>query len=85
MLLISVRDRIAGTWSLPTVVQNKESAVRDFRNACRNPKLLLGENPEDFELWLIGEWTVPYESTEMPKLSPFKQFEFVEAGVKHDK
>lgn len=84
MLIITVHDKVAGTWTAPAVSQNKESAVRDFRSALSKPGSILADHPEDFELWIIGEWSVPYESTKQPTLSAFKTFEFVETGVRHE-
>lgn len=84
MLLITVHDKVAGTWSAPTVVQNKDCAVRDFRTACTKPGSLLFDHPDDFALYIIGEWNVPYDSTKFPILSVFDNFEFVETGVKHE-
>lgn len=82
MLLITVHDKVAGSWSPPSVASNKEAAVRDFRTACSRPGSLISEHPEDFELFVIGEWSVPYESTKVPKLVAFDNFDFVESGVK---
>lgn len=84
MIIITVHDRVAGTWSAPAISQNKESAVRDFRTATTKAGSLLSEHPEDFELWIIGEWIVPYEPTKFPTLSVFSNFEFVECGEKHE-
>ena len=81
MIIITVHDKVAGTWSAPAVVQNKECAVRDFRSATSKPGSLLSEHPEDFELWIIGDWNVPYDTKKYPVLSVFDNFEFVEVGV----
>lgn len=81
MLLITVHDKVAGTWSPPSVVPNKQAAVRDFRTATQNPQTVIGQHPDDFELYIIGEWQTPYDSTKVPMLSVFDNFEFVECGV----
>ena len=80
MLVITVHDKVAGTWSPPTVVQNKQSAVRDFNTACSSQDSLIGQHPYDFELYVIGEWTVPYETNKLPKLVAFDSFDFVIRG-----
>ena len=84
MILITVHDKVAGTWSAPTVVENKACAVRDFRTATSKPGSILAEHPDDYELWIIGEWIVPYDLKKVPSLSVFDNFEFVECGVPHD-
>ena len=83
MVIVTVHDKVAGTWSAPSVSANKETAVRDFRTALSKPGTLLSDHPSDFELWIIGEWIVPYDSNKKPSLSVFDSFEFVEAGVAH--
>lgn len=81
MIIITVHDKVAGTWSPPTVAQNKDSAVRDFRTAVSNPQTIIGQHPDDFELYIVGEWITPYEANKLPVFSAFKSFEFVECGV----
>lgn len=85
MLIIAVHDKVAGTWSPPSVAQNRETAIRDFRTACNKSGSLLFEHPDDFELWIIGEWHVPYDTNRMPTFTVFDKFQFVEAGVPHER
>ena len=84
MLLITVHDKVAGTWSAPSVVPNKQCAIRDFRTALQKPGSVISDHPEDFELYVIGEWLVPYEANKVPSLLSFDKFEFVETGVKNE-
>lgn len=57
MLLFAIKDVKVGFKS-PFVRQNKELAIRDFKNAVadKNPNNYLSLNPEDFELWYIGSY-----------------------------
>lgn len=80
MLIITVHDKIAGTWSTPTVSHNAESARRDFFTACNQKGSMISEHPSDFELFAIGEWTVPFDETKLPSLSVFESFKFLASG-----
>lgn len=59
MILISVHDVKANTWSPPVCVQNKAAAIRDFGMACSRSDTVMGQCPADFDLWQYGEWFVP--------------------------
>lgn len=56
MILISVRDSKAETWSPPVCVQNKAVAMRDFSRACTQSNTLMSQCPADFDLWHVGDW-----------------------------
>lgn len=80
MLVITVHDKVAGSWSPPSVSPNKESAVRDFRTALSNKDSIIGQHPDDFELVAIAEWHVPYETNKYPTLTVFESFDFLCCG-----
>lgn len=81
MLIVTVHDKVAGTWSAPTVVQNKEAALRDFRTALTRKETLIGSHPGDFEIFAIGEWIVPFEPNKVPTFRVFDSFVFLESGA----
>ena len=85
MLIITVHDKVAGTWAPPSVAHNSDAAVRDFRTAISRKDTIIGSHPEDFELFAIGEWIVPFEPNNFPSLSVFDNFVFLENGQSHEK
>lgn len=70
MLLVSVRD-LKTSFFTPTLEQNENSAIRNFKNMLRNAKSdsLLAFSPADFDLYVIG--TLDIESgTIVPETVP---------------
>lgn len=80
-LIITVHDKVAGTWTSPSVAHNAEAAKRDFFTACNTQGSIIASHPADFELWAIGEWSVPYDETKVPALSSFANFKFLAVGA----
>lgn len=59
MLIFAIKDVKVGFMS-PFIRQNKELAIRDFKDALgdSNPNNILKSHPEDFELWKIGTYNL---------------------------
>lgn len=57
MLVFAIKDVKVGFMS-PFIRQNKELAIRDFKDALVSPSEnnLFRLHPEDYELWQIGEF-----------------------------
>lgn len=56
--VIAVRDIKANVYSQPQFVGSIGHAVRSFGDQCRNKENgnIMGQHPEDFELYLLGEF-----------------------------
>lgn len=39
----------------PWITTKDGAAIRDFTEMCGNTQLVLGQHPEDFELWKLGQ------------------------------
>lgn len=55
-VICSVRDSAADVYASPFTSQNINTAMRDFAHACRDQQSQLSKNPEDFALYLLGEF-----------------------------
>jgi len=55
-VICSVRDITADVFSAPFTSANTLTATRDFAHACADPNSQLFKNPEDFQLYLVGEF-----------------------------
>lgn len=53
---LATRDIVANVWSPPMFVPHIGIAIRSFGDECRNKESPLGKHPEDYELWLVGEY-----------------------------
>lgn len=84
MLVITVHDKVAGTWASPVVVQNADSAKRDFVTACANQQSLIGQHPDDFQLYAVGDWHVSEDPTKDPQLVAYDKPKFLMSGVKNE-
>lgn len=82
MILISVYDMVARTWSNPVAAQNASSAVRDFLTACKDDRSLLGQHPDDFVLYEVGEWIVPSDERKNPIFTARDPFKILSRGSK---
>lgn len=80
MILISVHDIKAETWSPPVCMPTKASAVRDFANACAKSGTVMAQCPQDFELWQVGEWHDNGVDA-APHLHAFEQFVCLDHGA----
>lgn len=85
MIVITVHDEVADTWSNPVCVANGESAKRDFRSACADERSLIGQHPSDFKLYAVGEWFPSEEPGKLPRLNAFDAPVFLLQGENHDK
>lgn len=56
MVLVSVYDTKAETWSRPVVADSKAAAMRDFGTLVTNKDTLPGQHPEDFQLFCLLEF-----------------------------
>ena len=56
MKFYSVYDVKVQTYSDPFLQPTDAAAFRVFEATVKNPKTLLGQNPEDFGLWRLGEF-----------------------------
>ncbi|AYP28836.1 MAG: nonstructural protein [Microviridae sp.] len=54
--IFSIYDTKAGAWLDPFVSVNEAVAARHFENGTNQEGTNLYKNPEDFTLYLIGEW-----------------------------
>lgn len=84
MLVITVHDKVAGTWSNPVVAQNAESAKRDFATACSNTQSLIGQHPDDFQLFAVGDWHTSEDPGKDPQLVSYDKPKFLMQGVKNE-
>lgn len=54
--LYSVKDCVAEFYSAPFHAANDTAAVRAVEQQVRKAQGMLGEYPEHFQLWKVGEW-----------------------------
>ena len=55
-LFISIFDRKAGSWSFPCQADNKATALRMFADLVSDNRTLVGQHPEDFDLFVVGSF-----------------------------
>lgn len=88
MILITVRDVKAGTWSPPVCVQSVGAASRDFERACLQPSTAMSFAPGDFELYHIGDWNETVDGNSNgghPQLQPFEHWYKIASGADYAK
>lgn len=56
MIIVSVHDLKAESFSSPVVSQNVATAIRDFATAVNQSGSLLNSHPDDFVLERLGEF-----------------------------
>ncbi|AXH71833.1 MAG: nonstructural protein [Microviridae sp.] len=54
--VFSVLDSKLGSFAQPWFSPNTETGIRAFVEAARDPSTTLGKYPEDFSLYLLGEF-----------------------------
>ena len=88
MILVSVHDVKAETYTPPHVAQSKAAAIREFEVIVndKEKKTMIAQHPEDFSLILVGEWLerVPVEGQQMKftaRLLGYTEFECLAQGV----
>ena len=52
----SINDTKAEAWTQPFFVRSNGAAVRSFADACRSDTTEYGKHPEDYHLYVIGEF-----------------------------
>lgn len=73
MQVIATRDIVANVYGPPMFVVHIGQSIRGFGDECQRKEKgnVLGEHPEDFELWHLGEWDD--ETADFEPLVPRKQ------------
>lgn len=56
MKLFAIRDAKSESYDGPRSYPTEAAATRSFGDAINNDAQGYGKFPEDFSLWLIGEW-----------------------------
>lgn len=84
MLIITVHDSVAGTWSNPVTALNEGSAKRDFATACADKRSLLGQHPTDFRLYAIADWLPSLDEGKLPIFRAYESPKFLMQGVSND-
>lgn len=58
LFVISLRDIVANVYNIPSFTPHIGHAIRSFGDECqkKDSQSVVGHHPEDFELWLIGEY-----------------------------
>lgn len=84
MIVITLHDEVADTWSNPVVANNEASARRDFESACADSRSLIGQHPTDFKLFAIADWQPSSEPGALPHFKAFDSFKFLASGVPHE-
>lgn len=52
--LYTMCDSKANTWTVPFASDNNATAIREFSSIVKDGRTIVGQHPEDFDLWLIG-------------------------------
>lgn len=85
MVLVSVYDSKADTYTPPHPSQSKASAIRELETLVNDGgKTMISQHPEDFSLFLVGEWfeRVPVDGAlTAAKLVASKTFECLAKGI----
>ena len=56
VFIFTIYDSKAETFNAPFFMTNEPQAVRGFSDAVNNPETPYGKHPEDYTLFLIGEY-----------------------------
>lgn len=54
--ILSVHDEVSQCFANPFFSTNVGTGIRDFMNACRDENTQLGRNPQDFNLYHLGDF-----------------------------
>ena len=57
-MMFSVRDSKAETWSFPFQSDNNATAIRDFSTLVNDGRTMVGQHPEDFDLYYLGTFSL---------------------------
>lgn len=55
-LVFTIQDKKSAAHLPPFYCVNRDVALRHFKNAANDKQTEIGRNPEDFNLYLIGEF-----------------------------
>lgn len=56
MKMFSIRDAKAENYSNPQYFRTSGEAIRALQQAVEDPNNQIGKYPEDFSMWLVGEF-----------------------------
>lgn len=57
MKMFSVKDSVSGTFASPVSFAHENIVIREYKTAINShPDSIIGANPQDFALYLIGEF-----------------------------
>lgn len=77
MILVSLHDIKADTWTQPHATHNRASALRELEGLVNDPNsTLVSSHPEDFALYIIGDWD--------PQTSELKPCNFILVANGHE-
>lgn len=80
MILVSLFDTKAETWSKPSVCDSKASALRDFETLVNgDSRNLVASHPADFDLFQVGVWLQPSDGSKPSLQNP--PFEHIANGL----
>lgn len=68
--VVSIRDKIADVYMLPSYFPNIGSATRTFGDAINDKESSLHKHPTHYDLFLLGEWddnSGEYEPIDPPR------------------
>lgn len=54
--VFAVYDSAVKVYDRPFICQTEAEAIRGFMDACSDPKTMLHRHPEDYTLFLLGEY-----------------------------
>lgn len=55
-MLMAVKDEAVGAFMAPFAVRSRNEALRSFTDAVNDPKMQFNAHPEDYTLYVVGEW-----------------------------
>ena len=85
--LYSVRDAAGNLWTPPFMCRNDAEATREFQVGCERENSRWAKWPEDYSLWLIGQFdetTGEIAATQMEKICGAESFVSRSSGPKDD-
>lgn len=54
--ILAPYDKKTGLYDRPFLVRHVNEALREWGIVCKDPKTKYGLNPEDFDLYMVGEF-----------------------------
>ena len=66
-LLISIFDKKAESWSFPCQADTKATALRMFADLVSDQRNLVGQHPEDFDLFIVGSFSLSNGALVVPQ------------------